>query len=52
MRRFTVQTITKSGLNTIGKAIIDLANAEGLTAHAHAVALRLNSAECEDTKNV
>lgn len=52
MRRFTVQTISKDGLNTIGKAIIDLANAEGLTAHAHAVALRLNSAKAKDEKNV
>ncbi len=41
MRRFTVQTLSKSGLETIGKAIIDLANAEGLDAHANAVALRL-----------
>ena len=51
MRRFTVQTITRSGLNTIGKAIIDLANAEGLTAHANAVALRLNSVVDEDANN-
>lgn len=41
MRRYTVQTLTSSGLNTIGKAIIDLANAEGLDAHANAVKLRL-----------
>jgi histidinol dehydrogenase len=43
MRRFTVQTISRGGLTTIGKAIIDLANAEGLDAHANAVTLRLNS---------
>jgi histidinol dehydrogenase len=43
MRRYTVQTLTRGGLNIIGKAIIDLANAEGLDAHANAVALRLNS---------
>lgn len=43
MRRFTVQTLTPNGLSNIGKAIIDLANAEGLDAHAKAVSMRLNS---------
>lgn len=43
MRRFTVQTLTPNGLTNIGKAIIDLANAEGLDAHAKAVSIRLNS---------
>lgn len=41
MRRYTVQTLSKDGLNNISKAIIDLANAEGLDAHANAVAIRL-----------
>ena len=45
MRRYTVQTLSKDGLKTIGKAIIDLANAEGLDAHANAVAIRLNEAD-------
>lgn len=41
MRRYTVQTLTKEGLENIGGAIIALANAEGLDAHANAVAIRL-----------
>jgi histidinol dehydrogenase len=51
MRRFTVQTISRSGLNRIGKVIIDLANAEGLDAHANAVALRLNSFSAKGNHN-
>jgi histidinol dehydrogenase len=43
MRRFTVQTLTPNGLSNIGKAIIDLANAEGLDGHAKAVSIRLDS---------
>jgi histidinol dehydrogenase len=41
MRRYTVQELSASGLQNIGQAIIDLANAEGLDAHSQAVALRL-----------
>lgn len=51
MRRYTVQTLTQSGLSSIGKAIIDLANAEGLDAHANAVALRLNMALGKENNN-
>lgn len=40
-RRFTIQTLSKQGLQGIGQAIIDLAEAEGLQAHANAVAIRL-----------
>lgn len=43
MRRFTVQTLTPNGLSNISKAIIDLANAEGLDAHAKAVSIRLDA---------
>lgn len=43
MRRFTVQTLTPNGLSNIGKAIIDLANAEGLDGHAKAVSIRLDT---------
>lgn len=43
MRRFTVQQLSRTGLENIGKAIIDLANAEGLDAHSQAVALRLQA---------
>ncbi|WP_158968024.1 histidinol dehydrogenase [Paraglaciecola sp. L3A3] len=41
MRRFTVQELTYQGLQNIGDAIMDLADAEGLDAHRQAVALRL-----------
>jgi histidinol dehydrogenase len=40
-KRFTVQTLTREGLNAIGPAIMDLADAEGLQAHSNAVAVRL-----------
>lgn len=43
MRRFTQQTLTPVGLQNIGKAIVDLAHAEGLDGHATAVTLRLDS---------
>ncbi|MEP2651792.1 MAG: histidinol dehydrogenase, partial [Paraglaciecola sp.] len=43
MRRFTVQELSHQGLQNIGNAIMDLADAEGLDAHRQAVALRLNS---------
>jgi histidinol dehydrogenase len=42
-KRFTVQTLSKDGLASIGDAIIDLATAEGLQAHANAVAIRLSA---------
>lgn len=40
-RRYTVQQLTKTGLNNIGPAIVTLAQAEGLDAHAAAVSIRL-----------
>ncbi|MEP1383877.1 MAG: histidinol dehydrogenase [Paraglaciecola sp.] len=43
MRRYTVQELSHQGLQNIGNAIMDLADAEGLDAHRQAVALRLNS---------
>lgn len=51
MRRYTVQTLTPSGLSNIGKAIIDLANAEGLDAHANAVTIRLDSLDASGGNN-
>ncbi len=42
-RRYTVQTVTAKGLQGIGPAIVTLANAEGLAAHANAVKLRLKA---------
>ncbi|KID55806.1 histidinol dehydrogenase [Pseudoalteromonas luteoviolacea] len=41
-RTYTVQSITKQGLSDLSKAILPLAEAEGLDAHANAVAVRLN----------
>jgi histidinol dehydrogenase len=43
MRRYTVQELSATGLQNIGQAIIDLANAEGLDAHSRAVSLRLDA---------
>ncbi|TDF39616.1 histidinol dehydrogenase [Alteromonadaceae bacterium M269] len=40
-RRFTVQELSREGLENIGPAIMHLANAEGLDAHRQAVAIRL-----------
>ena len=40
-RRFTVQELSFDGLNNLGQAIMDLADAEGLDAHKNAVAIRL-----------
>lgn len=40
-RRFTVQKLTAQGMRNIGPAIVTLAEAESLDAHANAVRLRL-----------
>ena len=40
-RRFTVQKLTAQGMRNIGPAIVTLAQAESLDAHANAVRLRL-----------
>jgi histidinol dehydrogenase len=42
MRRYTVQELSYHGLQNIGNAIMDLADAEGLDAHRQAVRLRLD----------
>ena len=44
MRRYTVQELSYEGLQNIGNAIMDLADAEGLDAHKRAVAIRLGNA--------
>lgn len=44
-RRYTVQTVSQQGMRTIGPAIVTLASAEGLQAHANAVKLRLAALE-------
>jgi histidinol dehydrogenase len=41
VRQITVQRLTERGLRTIGDAVIDLATAEGLDAHASSVAARV-----------
>ncbi|MEG2479412.1 MAG: histidinol dehydrogenase, partial [Mucinivorans sp.] len=42
VRKITFQELSPSGLALLGGAVIEMANAEGLTAHANAVKLRLN----------
>lgn len=44
VRQITVQRLTKTGLRRIGPTVIDLATAEGLSAHAASVAVRLEGA--------
>jgi histidinol dehydrogenase len=44
VRQITVQRLTRPGLERIGRAVVDLATAEGLTAHAASVAIRMKGA--------
>jgi len=48
MRRYTVQELSYQGLQNIGNAIMDLADAEGLDAHRQAVKLRLDAPQLEN----
>ncbi|WP_371185457.1 histidinol dehydrogenase [Thalassotalea maritima] len=41
MRRYTVQTLTKQGLESLAPTIVELTDAEGLDAHQRAVTIRL-----------
>ena len=41
VRQITVQRVTPAGLTRIGDTVVTLATAEGLTAHAQSVAMRL-----------
>jgi histidinol dehydrogenase len=43
VRQITVQRVTRAGLQRIGPTVVDLAEAEGLTAHAGSVSIRLRS---------
>jgi histidinol dehydrogenase len=43
VRQVTVQRLTRQGLHNIGNSVVALAYAEGLTAHAESVSLRLRS---------
>lgn len=45
MKKITFQQLTKDGLSNIGNAVILMAQNEGLTAHANAVAVRLGQHE-------
>ena len=47
VRQITVQRLTRKGLQGIGRSVIDLAMAEGLTAHAESIAVRLASRRAE-----
>lgn len=42
IKKVTFQRITEEGIKRLGKTIIDMAEAEGLDAHANAVKLRIN----------
>lgn len=48
MRRYTVQELSREGLENIGEAIMDLADAEGLDAHKNAVKIRLSGLDLPD----
>ena len=41
VKKITYQKLTKEGLRNIGRTVIDMAEAEGLEAHANAVRIRL-----------
>ena len=43
VRQITVQRLTRAGLARIGASVIDLARAEGLTAHAQSIVGRLDA---------
>lgn len=43
VRQITVQRLTQKGLKQIGPAVVDLATAEGLMAHAESIAVRLRT---------
>src|SRR5690606_5246594 len=42
VKKITFQQITKAGLKTLGEAVELMAEAEGLTAHKNAIAIRMN----------
>lgn len=43
VKKITFQQITEKGLEKLGPAIVEMANAEGLAAHARAVTLRMHA---------
>lgn len=44
MRQMTLQELTRDGLDSLGEAVVTLAELEGLDAHANAVRIRLGGA--------
>jgi len=48
VRQITVQRLTQKGLEQIGPAVIDLATAEGLMAHAESIAIRMRRGGSSD----
>ena len=50
IRTYTVQSVSKQGIQAIGPAIMTLAEAEGLDAHRNAVAVRLAQLEQEQNQ--
>jgi histidinol dehydrogenase len=42
VKKITFQQLTKEGLLGIGKAVVTMAEAEGLSAHARAVSVRVS----------
>ena len=48
VRQITVQRVTQKGLASIGGAVIDLANAEGLSGHAASIEVRLRRGRSSD----
>jgi histidinol dehydrogenase len=44
VRQITVQRVSRAGLRRIGESVVTLATAEGLTAHAESVAIRMRKA--------
>ncbi|MCK6695315.1 MAG: histidinol dehydrogenase, partial [Thermoanaerobaculia bacterium] len=50
VKKITFQQITEKGLEKLGPTIVEMANAEGLAAHARAVTLRLS--EMNNLKNI
>ena len=51
MHAITYQELTQAGLNALGNTIVQMAEAEGLDAHANAVKVRLSSESSEISEN-
>jgi histidinol dehydrogenase len=51
VKKISFQKLTEAGLQSIGKTVIEMARAEGLQAHAEAVAIRLLKSKALDKRN-